>query len=83
MNFIYTKGKGVIVGDALTVLSPSKGWWEEGDEKIYIDEKDIRHSYDLLSYSMVTYWYGLPVAIYNRKPEKQWIEKKATKYTEN
>ncbi|MGH2645893.1 MAG: DUF2961 domain-containing protein, partial [Chitinophagaceae bacterium] len=148
MNFIYTKGQGVIVGDALTVLSPSTSWWGEGDEKIYIDEKDIRrhfpsqfgtgtedyygwaggviptgrdtfsipfcsnvrngnnlnprgynicvrnrildaipfndalmfdmeaspgvdirHAYNLLSYSMVTYWYGLSGAICNRNPD--------------
>ncbi|MFT3705562.1 MAG: DUF2961 domain-containing protein [Agriterribacter sp.] len=36
-NFIDIKGKGVIVGDALTVLNPDDGWWGEGDEKIYVD----------------------------------------------
>jgi len=38
MNFIDIKGKGVLVGDALSVLSPGTGWWGEGDEKIYIDK---------------------------------------------
>lgn len=144
LNFITTQGKGIIAGDALTVLSPSKGWWGEGDEKIYIDKQDIerhfpsqfgtgtedyygwaggviptgkdtfsipfgsnvrvgnaenprgynicirnrilddipfddelkfdmeaspgvdiRHYYNLLSYSMITYWYGLPGASSN------------------
>ena len=37
-NFIDIRGKGVIVGDQLTVLNPDEGWWGEGDEKIYIDE---------------------------------------------
>ncbi|MBX2924228.1 MAG: DUF2961 domain-containing protein [Chitinophagaceae bacterium] len=37
-NFIDIKGKGVIVGDQLTVINPDEGWWGEGDEKIYIDE---------------------------------------------
>jgi hypothetical protein len=37
-NFIDIHGKGVIVGDQLTVLNPDDGWWGEGDEKIYIDE---------------------------------------------
>ncbi len=40
MNFIDVRGKGVLAGDALMVLSPGRGWWGEGDEKIYIDEKD-------------------------------------------
>ena len=41
LNFINITGKGVLAGDALTVLSPGKGWWGEGDEKIYIDDIDI------------------------------------------
>lgn len=158
MNFITIKGQGRIVGDALTVLSPSKSWWGEGDEKIYIDKKDIerhfpsqfgtgtedyygwaggviptgkdtfsipfgsnvrvgnaenprgynicirnrilddipfndilkfdmeaspgvdiRHYYNLLSYSMVTYWYGKPGAVSNRKPEINRMRQKLMK----
>ncbi len=41
LNFIDIRGKGVLVGDALTVLSPGHGWWGEGDEKIYIDDVDV------------------------------------------
>ena len=45
MNFIDITGKGVLAGDALTVLSPDKGWWGEGDEKIYIDEADVNRKF--------------------------------------
>lgn len=45
INFINITGKGVLAGDALTVLSPGKGWWGEGDEKIYIDENDINRKF--------------------------------------
>jgi hypothetical protein len=45
LNFIDIQGKGVLVGDALTVLSPGRGWWGEGDEKIYIDESDIARKF--------------------------------------
>jgi hypothetical protein len=45
LNFISARGTGVVVGDALTVLSPSRGWWGEGDEKIYIGKKDIKDSF--------------------------------------
>jgi hypothetical protein len=37
-NFVDIRGKGVLVGDAWTVLSPGRGWWGEGDEKIYVDD---------------------------------------------
>ncbi len=36
-NFIDIRGTGVLVGDAWTVLNPDRGWWGEGDEKIYVD----------------------------------------------
>lgn len=158
LNFITLKGKGIIAGDALTVLSPGTGWWGEGDEKIYIDEEDIRqyfpsqfgtgtedyygwaggviptgkdifslpfcsnvrngnslnprgynicirnrmldaipfddalkfdmeaspgvdirHYYNLLAYSMVTYWYGLPGATSNRIPLIKKMKQKLMK----
>lgn len=157
LNFITIKGQGRIVGDALTVLSPGKGWWGEGDEKIYINQKDIsrhfpsqfgtgtedyygwaggvvptgkdtfsmpfgsnvqngnqynprgyniclrnrilddipfkdmvkfdmeaspgvdiRHEYDLLAYSMMTYWYGQAGAKCNRKKDLGKIKQKLT-----
>lgn len=36
-NYINIKGQGVYAGDILTVHAFSKGWWGEGDEKIYLD----------------------------------------------
>jgi hypothetical protein len=36
-NYIHLKGKGVVVGDVLTLFNTAFGWWGEGDEKIYID----------------------------------------------
>ena len=37
-NFLSAEGKGVVVGDEWTVLNPRRGWWGEGDEKIYVDD---------------------------------------------
>jgi Protein of unknown function (DUF2961) len=31
------KGTGVFVGDMLSLMSPVKAWWGEGDEKIFVD----------------------------------------------
>lgn len=31
------RGRGVLVGDALTVANPTLSWWGEGDEKIRVD----------------------------------------------
>ncbi len=37
INFVHLKGKGVYVGDAVTVFNTVNIWWGEGDEKIYVD----------------------------------------------
>ena len=36
-NYTHLKGKGVVVGDVLTLFNTGFEWWGEGDEKIYID----------------------------------------------
>ncbi len=36
-NYITLKGRGVYVGDTLTVMNPVERWWGEGDEKIFVD----------------------------------------------
>jgi hypothetical protein len=40
-NYVTLKGRGVYVGDALTIMNPVKKWWGEGDEKIYVDNEDF------------------------------------------
>jgi hypothetical protein len=36
-NYADITGRGVYVGDTLSILNPVKEWWGEGDEKIYVD----------------------------------------------
>ncbi|QDV64053.1 hypothetical protein Mal65_32010 [Crateriforma conspicua] len=36
-NYVTLKGRGVYVGDTLTVMNPVERWWGEGDEKIFVD----------------------------------------------
>jgi hypothetical protein len=40
-NYIKLKGRGVFVGDVLSVLNRNPAWWGEGDEKIYVDGEGI------------------------------------------
>jgi len=37
INYVELKGKGIYVGDAITLFNTVYAWWGEGDEKIYID----------------------------------------------
>jgi hypothetical protein len=37
LNWITVKGRGVYVGDVLTLFNTANTWWGEGDEKIYVD----------------------------------------------
>ena len=40
-NYIEVTGKGVYAGDTLTVFSPVKDWYGEGDERIYVDGENF------------------------------------------
>jgi hypothetical protein len=40
-NYVTLKGKGVYVGDTLTIMNPVEKWWGEGDEKIWVDGEDF------------------------------------------
>ncbi|MNS40558.1 hypothetical protein D3C72_728790 [compost metagenome] len=37
INYVTLSGKGVYVGDAVTLFNTVYAWWGEGDEKIYVD----------------------------------------------
>ena len=37
LNWITVEGRGIYVGDALTLFNTANTWWGEGDEKIYVD----------------------------------------------
>jgi hypothetical protein len=41
VNYVDLKGKGVYVGDALTVFNTVDAWWGEGDEKIFVDGEEF------------------------------------------
>lgn len=40
-NYVTTQGRGVYVGDTLTIMNPVEKWWGEGDEKIFVDGEDF------------------------------------------
>ncbi len=37
VNYVTADGKGVYVGDTLTLCNGAPAWWGEGDEKVYVD----------------------------------------------
>lgn len=44
LTFADLKGRGVYVGDAVTVYNPNLGWWGEGDERCMWTVKPFRHT---------------------------------------
>jgi hypothetical protein len=40
-NYLTAEGRGVFAGVSFTLDNPSRIWWGEGDEKIYIDGEDF------------------------------------------
>jgi hypothetical protein len=37
INYVTLEGKGIYVGDAITLFNTAYTWWGEGDEKIYVN----------------------------------------------
>ena len=37
VNYVEVQGKGVYVGDTLSVFNGTSAWWGEGDEKVFVD----------------------------------------------
>jgi hypothetical protein len=37
LNYVTLNGRGIYVGDAITVFNTVRAWWGEGDEKVYVD----------------------------------------------
>lgn len=64
-NYVTLKGRGVYVGDTLTVMNPVEKWWGEGDEKIWVDGEDFPSMFgtgteDYYAYS----WGGMSTDFY-------------------
>jgi hypothetical protein len=45
LNFIDISGKGVYVGDQVTLFNNTYHWWGEGDEKIFVDGESFPSSF--------------------------------------
>lgn len=92
-NYVTLKGRGVYVGDALTIMNPVERWWGEGDEKIWVDDEDFPSIFgtgteDYYAYSwggMSTDFYEHPFhaqprcTVYNKLNRKKAIGEKNTK----
>ncbi|MCX6225345.1 MAG: DUF2961 domain-containing protein [Bacteroidia bacterium] len=45
LNYIDIRGKGVYVGDQVTLFNNTYEWWGEGDEKIFVDGEPFPSSF--------------------------------------
>lgn len=60
LNFIQIDGKGVYVGDQVTLFNNTWHWWGEGDEKIYVDGEQFPSSFGTGSEDYYGYSFGRP-----------------------
>lgn len=60
LNFVNIKGKGVYVGDQVTLYNNTYHWWGEGDEKIYVDGESFPSSFGTGSEDYYGYSFARP-----------------------
>ena len=58
--YVMIKGKGVLVGDTLAVINPTKAWWGEGDEKIRVDGEEFPSIFGTGTEDKYGYAFGTP-----------------------
>ena len=58
LNFIDITGKGVYVGDQVTLFNNTYQWWGEGDEKIFVDGEAFPSSFGTGSEDYYGYSFG-------------------------
>jgi hypothetical protein len=59
-TYCNLQGKGVFVGDMLSVFNPSPAWWGEGDEKVYVDGEKFPSWFGTGSEDYYAYAWGNP-----------------------
>jgi len=58
LNFIDITGKGLYVGDQVTLFNNTYQWWGEGDEKIFVDGEVFPSSFGTGSEDYYGYSFG-------------------------
>jgi hypothetical protein len=57
-NYLTANGKGVYMGDTLSIFNPVAEWWGEGDEKIGVDGESFPSHFGTGSEDYYCYSYG-------------------------
>jgi hypothetical protein len=65
LNLLTLTGKGVLVGNGVTVFNSADAWWGEGDEKIYVDNETFPSCFGTGSEDYYGYAWCLPAKFYH------------------
>jgi hypothetical protein len=57
-NYLSTHGQGVFVGAAFAIANPSRLWWGEGDEKIFVDGEAFPSTFGTGTEDYFSYAWG-------------------------
>ena len=60
LNYVNITGKGLYVGDQVTLFNMAETWWGEGDEKIFVDGEAFPSSIGTGSEDYYGYAFGHP-----------------------
>ncbi len=63
-NYVTIGGRGVYVGDTLTVMNPTEAWWGEGDEKVFVDGESFPSHFGTGSEDCYGYAWGSPATFH-------------------
>lgn len=70
-NYLTAEGRGVFAGASFTIDNPTRDWWGEGDEKIYVDGEKFPSTFGTGTedyYGYAWCWPGLFTHAYHAQP---------------
>ncbi len=65
INYVTLSGKGLLVGNGVTLFNTSYAWWGEGDEKIYVDGETFPSHFGTGTEDYYGYAWCLPAKFYH------------------
>lgn len=80
MHWLDARGEGYLVGCHLLVSNPVKGWWGEGDEKIYVDDEPFPSIFGTGTEDFLNYAWSSPVPFWTPAGSQDFTTTRSSNY---
>lgn len=80
MHWLDAQGQGYLAGCHLLMANPSKGWWGEGDEKIYVDGESFPSFFGTGTEDFLNYAWSSPIPFWTASGSQNFTTTTSNNY---